>query len=54
MTREEQLDKIAVDLFPFLATPLKIFTMEPKNHPIEKEHHLNQTSIFGFHVSFSW
>ena len=22
--------------------------MEPKNHPIEKENHLNQTSIFGF------
>ena len=30
-------------------TPLKI-NMEPKNHPIEKEHHLNQTSIFRVHV----
>ena len=30
-------------------TPLKI-DMEPKNHPIEKEHHLNQTSIFRVHV----
>ena len=26
--------------------------MEPKNFPIEKEHHLNQASIFGFHVNF--
>ena len=26
--------------------------MEPENHPIEKENHLNQTSILGFHVSF--
>ena len=26
--------------------------MEVENHPIEKEHHLNQTSIFGFHVNF--
>ena len=24
----------------------------PKNHPIEKENHLNQTSIVGFHVNF--
>ena len=24
------------------------WNMEAKNHPIEKEHHLNQTSIFGF------
>ena len=24
--------------------------MEPENHPIEQENHLNQTSIFGFHV----
>ena len=26
--------------------------MEPENHPFEMENHLNQTSIFGFHVSF--
>ena len=26
--------------------------MEPKNHLIEKENHLNQTSIFRFHVNF--
>ena len=32
-------------------TPLK-FNMEPKNHPTEKENHLNQTSIFRFHVKF--
>jgi len=25
--------------------------MEPKNHPIEKEHHLNQTSMLGLHVN---
>ena len=31
-------------------TPLKI-NMEPKNHPIEKENHLNQTSMFEFHVN---
>ena len=24
--------------------------MEQKKHPIEKENHLNQTSIFRFHV----
>ena len=24
--------------------------MEPKNHPIENEHHLNETSIFGFKI----
>ena len=29
--------------------PLKI-NMEPKNHPIEKENHLNQTSILGFNM----
>ena len=34
-----------------LHTPLK-FNMEPKNHPIEKENHLNQTIIFRFHVKF--
>ena len=32
-------------------TPVKI-NMETKNHTIEKENHLNQTSIFGFHVDF--
>ena len=32
-------------------TPLKI-NMEPKHLPIEKEHHLNQTSMFAFHVNF--
>ena len=26
--------------------------MEPENHLFEKENHLNQTSIFGFHVNF--
>ena len=26
--------------------------MEPNNHPTEKENHLNQTSILGFHVNF--
>ena len=31
----------------FIHTPRKI-NMEPKNHPIEKEHHLNRTSIFVF------
>ena len=25
--------------------------MKPKNHPIEKENHLQQTSIFWFHVN---
>ena len=30
-----------------LVTPQKI-NMEPKNHPIEKENHLNQTIIFRF------
>ena len=25
--------------------------MEPKNHPIEKEKHLNQAFIFVFHVN---
>ena len=25
---------------------------EATKHPIEEEHHLNQTSIFGFHVNF--
>ena len=34
-----------------MGTPWKII-MEPKNLPIEKENHLNQTSTFGFHVSF--
>ena len=29
--------------------PLKI-NMEPTNHPIEKENHLNQTTIFGFNM----
>ena len=29
--------------------PLKI-NMEPKNHPFEKETHLNQTSILGFQI----
>ena len=24
--------------------------LEPKNHPYEKEHHLNQTSICVYHV----
>ena len=33
-----------------LVTPRKI-NMEPKNHPIEKENHLNQTIIFRFHVN---
>ena len=28
--------------------PGKLTDFEPKNHPIEKENHLNQTSIFGF------
>ena len=31
-------------------TPRKI-NMEPKNHPIEKENHLNPTIIFRFHVN---
>ena len=31
-------------------TPKKI-NMEPRNHPIEKENHLNQTIIFRFHVN---
>ena len=26
--------------------------LEPKNHLFEKENHLNQTSMFGFHVNF--
>ena len=33
-----------------VTTPWKI-SMEPKNLPIEKEHHLPSTSIFGFHVA---
>ena len=33
------------------STPWKI-NMEPENHLFEKENHLNQTSIFGFHVNF--
>ena len=36
-------------------TPLKINIinmMEPKHHPVEKEHHLNQTSMFVVHVNF--
>ena len=32
-------------------TPPKT-NMELENHPFEKENHLNQTSVFGFHVSF--
>ena len=28
--------------------------MEPKTHPIEKEHHLKQTSTIDFHVDFPW
>jgi len=31
-------------------TPQKI-NMEPKNHTIEKENHLNQTIIFRFYVN---
>ena len=26
--------------------------MEPENHLFEKENHLNQTSIFGFHINY--
>ncbi len=32
-------------------TPLKI-AFEPKDHPIEKENHMNQTSVYRFHVNF--
>ena len=32
-------------------TFLKI-SVEPKNHPIEKEHHLPSTSTLVFHVNF--
>ena len=32
-------------------TPKKL-TWKPENHLFEKENHLNQTSIFGFHVNF--
>ena len=31
-------------------TPWKISGWEPKNHPIKRENHLNQTSIFGFQI----
>ena len=35
-------------------TPQKI-NIEPENHPFEKEHHLNQTSILGFNILvFIW
>ena len=31
-------------------TPPKRILWEPKNHPIEKEHYLNQPSMFGFKI----
>ena len=31
-------------------TPWKLRAGSPKNNPIEKEHHLNQTLIFGFNM----
>ena len=31
--------------------PLENQRLEPENHLFEKENHLNQTSIFGFHVN---
>ncbi len=37
----------------YYCTPLKI-NMEPKNHPIEKENHLNQTSISRFSQPGTW
>ena len=33
-------------------TPRKTSIFEPENHPFEREKHLNQTFIFGFHVKF--
>ena len=33
----------------FVIHPLKLI-LEPKNHPIEKGDHLNQTSVFEFHL----
>ena len=38
-------------LFYPVPTPQKT-NMEPENHPFEKEHHLNQTFILEFHISF--
>ena len=35
---------------PGRGTPWKI-NMEHKNHPIEKENHLNQTSMIMFHLN---
>ena len=34
----------------FVHTPWKM-NMEPENTPVEKENHLNQTSIFRFYVT---
>ena len=34
-------------------TPLKM-NMEPKNYPIEEEHHLNQISMFGVPAVNFW
>ena len=34
-----------------ISTPKKT-NMEPENHPFEKEKHLNQTFILGFHANF--
>ena len=35
----------------YLYTPYKN-RMEPKNHPVEKEHHLKQTLILRFNMLF--
>ena len=39
--------RYAEDLYRTPYSPWKI-NMDPTNHPLEKEYHLNQTSIFGF------